>query len=149
MTTDLRTALVAAFPPAPITRDMIHAADASWARYEDRDVLPLLEGKSWLELAPNILERHEALLIHTGAALYQAILPAYLLRLIEREHATIGAFHVVSQLTRGDNSVARELFDTRVGTMTPAQRDVVRRAITILAQQPLLREVASDALRSW
>jgi len=148
-TTNLRAALIAAFPPAPITLETIHAPDASWARYEERDALELLAGKSWLELAPELLERHEALLVHTGSALYRAILPAYLLLLAERELATIVAFHVVGQLTRKDNSVDRELFAARVDPMTTAQRDVVRSAIEILDKQPLLHETASVALRSW
>jgi len=147
--TDLRAALIAVFPPAPITRETIHTADAGWARYEERDALALLEGKSWLELAPEILERHDALLVHTGGALYRAILPAYLQLLAEHEYSTILPFHVVSQLTRKDSNVDREVFDERVGPMTAEQRDVVRRAIAILAKQPLLREVASVALRSW
>ena len=146
---ELRAALIAAFPPLPITRATIHTADARWASYEERDALPLLEGKSWGELAPEILESHAALLVHAGGALYRAILPAYLLVLVEHEYSTILPFHVVSQLTRKDSNVDREIFDERVGPMTAEQRDVVRRAIAILAEQALLREVASVAIRSW
>jgi hypothetical protein len=80
---ELRDALIAAFPPPlPITREMTRTADARWAGYEERDDLPLIEGKSWVELAPEVLERHAALLIHAGSALYRAILPAYLLVLV-------------------------------------------------------------------
>ena len=146
---DLRAALIAAFPPTPIARETIHTADAGWARYEERDALALLEDKSWPEFAVEILERHEALLIHAGATLFRAILPAYLLRLVEHEYSTILPFHVVSQLTRKDSNVDREVFDERVGPMTADQRDVVRRAIVLLEKQLLLREVASTALRSW
>ncbi|HWU89827.1 MAG TPA: hypothetical protein VN253_21345 [Kofleriaceae bacterium] len=71
---ELRAALIAAFPPLPITRATIHTADARWADYEERDALPLIEGKSWVELAPEILERHAALLVYAGGALYRAIL---------------------------------------------------------------------------
>jgi len=146
---ELRTALIAAFPPLPITRVTIHTADARWARYEERDALPLIEGKSWVDLTPEILERHAALLVYAGGALYRAILPAYLLRLVEHEYSTSLPFHVVSQLTPKDSNVDREIFEERVGPMTAKQRDVVRRAIAIVAEQALLHEVASVAIRSW
>jgi hypothetical protein len=55
----------------------------------------------------------------------------------------------VSELTCTDSNVDREIFNERVGPMTAEQRDVVRRAIAIFAEQALLREVASVAIRSW
>ena len=146
---DLRAALIAAFPPAPITRETIHTADARWAGYDERAELVLIEGKSWSDLAPEILEHHAGLLIHAGGALYRAILPAYLLVLIEHESYTSLPFAVVSQLAREDSNVDREIFDQRVGPMTAEQRVVVRRAIEILARQTILRDVISAALRSW
>ena len=146
---DLRSDLIAAFPATRITPETIHAPDARWERYEERDALELIAGKTWLELSPEVLERHDALLIHTGSVLYRAILPAYLLFLAERELATIVAFHVLSQLTRQDNSVDRKLFPARVDPTTTGQRAVVRSAIELLAKQRLLHECASDALRSW
>jgi hypothetical protein len=146
---DVRAALIAAFPPAPITRETIHTADARWAGYDERAELVLLEGKSWPELAPEILEHHAGLLIHAGGELYRAILPAYLLVLVEHEYRTSLPFAVVSQLARKDSNVDREIFDERVGPMTAEQRAVVRRAIAILARQATLRDVTSAALRSW
>jgi hypothetical protein len=146
---DLRAALIAAFPPAPITRETIHTADARWAGYDERAELVLIEGKSWPDLAPEILEHHAGLLIRAGGALYRAILPAYLLVLIEHESYTSLPFAVVSQLAREDSNVDREIFDQRVGPMTAEQRVVVRRAIEILARQTILRDVISAALRSW
>lgn len=146
---ELRAALIAAFPPAPITRATIHTADARWTGYEERDELALLEGNTWNELAPETLERHPALLVHAGGELFRAVLPAYLRLLAEREDATILPFHVVSQLTRKDSTIDREIFDERVGPMTAEQRDVVRRTLAMLAEQPVLREVASVALRTW
>lgn len=84
-----------------------------------------------------------------GGALYRAILPAYLLVLVEHEYHTSLPFAVVSQLARKDSNVDREIFDERVGPMTAEQRAVVRRAIAILARQATLRDVISAALRSW
>jgi hypothetical protein len=146
---ELRAALTAAFPPMPITRATIHTADARWAGYEECDALSLIEGKSWIELAPEILESHAALLVYAGGALYRAILPAYLLVIVEHEYSTSLPFHVVSELTCTDSNVDREIFNERVGPMTAEQRDVVRRAIAMFAEQPLLCEVASVAIRSW
>jgi hypothetical protein len=149
MNPELHAALLAAFPPSPIARATIHTTDARWAGYEERDALPLIEGKSWVDLTPELLERHAALLVHTGGALYRAILPAYLLQLVEHEYSTSLPFHVMSQLTRKDSNVDREIFEERVGPMTAKQRDVVRRAIAIVAEQALLHEVAAVAIRSW
>lgn len=147
---DLRAVLTAVFPPAPITREMIFSADARWDGYEERGELGLLEGKSWTELAPAVLEKHAGLLVHTGAALYRAILPAYLALLAEGEYATILPFHVVSQLTHiRESNLDRQIFEERVGPMSAEQRAAVARTLAVLAKQPPLRDVASDALRSW
>lgn len=146
---ELRAALIAAFPPLAITRATIHTADARWADYEERDALPLIEGKSWVELDPEILERHAALLVHAGGALYRAVLPAYLLVIVEHEYSISLPFHVARQLACTDSNIDREIFNERVGPMTVEQRDVVRRAIAMFAEQPLLREVGSVAIRSW
>ncbi|MEO8840998.1 MAG: hypothetical protein ABI704_05465 [Kofleriaceae bacterium] len=141
--------MIAAFPPAPITFATIQPADARWARYEERDDLALVEATSWLEIAPNVLEQHAALLVYAGGELFRAILPAYLLLLVEHEYATSLAFAVANQLARKDSPFAQEIFEERVGPMTSEQRDVVRGAIAILAEQRLLRDAFSDALRSW
>jgi hypothetical protein len=147
---ELRAALLAAFPPTPISHETVHAADARWAGYDERDQLSLLEGESWNELTPDVLERHAGLLVHTGNALYRAILPAYLLLLAEGDYATILPFHVVSQLTCNQGSkLEGEIFEERVGSLSAEQRAVVRRALTAIAKQTLLHDVASTAIRSW
>lgn len=147
--TELRTALIAAFPPVPITRAMIDTPDARWSGYEERDDLARLEGKAWTELEPELLERHGTLLVHTGGALYRAILPAYLLLLAEHELHTALPFHVAGQVTRGDHRIEQEIFDERVGPMTAEQRAVVRRAIALLAKHALMKDVMKVAFRSW
>jgi hypothetical protein len=146
---ELRAALIAAFPPTPITQATIHTPDARWAGYDERDELSRIETTSWLAVAPEVLEHHAALLVHAGAALYRAILPAYLLLLVENEYSTALPFHVATQLSRKDSSVDRDIFDERVAPMTAEQRDIVRSAIAIIARQPLLHDVMSLAIRSW
>jgi hypothetical protein len=140
---ELRAALLAAFPPTPISHETVHAADARWAGYDERDQLSLLEGESWNELTPDVLERHAGLLVHTGNA-------PYLLLLAEGDYATILPFHVVSQLTCNQGSkLEGEIFEERVGSLSAEQRAVVRRALTAIAKQTLLHDVASTAIRSW
>ena len=124
-----------------------------WTRsprgYEARDELPLLEGRSWSELEPKLLERHATLLVHAVGALYRAILPGYVLLVAEHELQTALPFHVAGQLTRGDHAIEQQIFDERVGPMTAEQRAVVRHAIVFLAKQALMRDVMKAALRSW
>jgi hypothetical protein len=147
--TELHAGLIAAFPPTPITRAEIETPDARWAGYEERDDLPLLEGKAWTELEPQVLERHGALLTHAGGTLYRAILPAYLWLLAEREYHTALPFHVAAQVTRSDSAIDQEIFDERVGPMTAEQRAIVRRAIALLARRTPMQEAMSVALRNW
>lgn len=135
---EIRAAMLAAFPPAPITLAMIQPADARWDRYEERDHLPLLQATSWLEIAPDALEKHAALLVYAGGELFRAVLPAYLLLLVESEYTTSLPFAVANQLARKESPFAQEIFEERVGPMTAQQRDVVRGVIATLAEQRLL-----------
>jgi hypothetical protein len=153
---ELRVALVTAFPPTPIARETIYTADAGWNDYTPRDDLSLLEGKSWVDLTPEILERHATLLTHAGGALYRAILPAFLLQLVEQaECHSVLRYTVVGQLTHMEYSdFARAVFLERISPMTVEQRDVVRSALAIVAEQeqeqlPELAFFAAAALRSW
>ena len=146
----LRAALVAAFRPTPITHALMHASDARWRDYEARDHLSVLEGASWDQLTPDILERHAGLLVHAGGELARAILPAYLQLLAEGDYATMLPFLVISQVTRDvDSAFNREIFETRFGPLSTDQRAVVRRSLTAIAMQPVLYDVATTALRSW
>lgn len=151
MTADhLRAALNAAFPATPITHAMVHASDARWSDYGEREQLSELEGVAWNDLAPEVLERHAGLLVHAGNELYRAILPAYLALLAGSEHATMLPFLVIGQVTRDERSAFNgERFEARVGPLSTEQRAAVRRALTDIAIQPALREAATTALSSW
>ena len=142
-----RDALIAAFPPAPIARATIDAG--RWEPYSRRDELPLFEDRSWLELEPSLLERHQALLTYAGDELYRALLPAYLLFLIEIDDPGAVPFHVAGQLSRHDDRVDQQIFDERTRPMTSAQRTVVRRVIEHLATRASMHEPMTVALRSW
>lgn len=145
-----RAALTAAFPATPITHAMIHASDARWRDYDEREQLSQLEGVSWTELSPEVLERHAGLLVHAGDELYRVVLPAYLALLAESEHATMLPFLVIGQVTRDERSTFNsDMFETRVGPLSTKQRAAVRRALTEIAIQPALREAATTALSSW
>ena len=101
--------------------------------------------------AAKTLERHAGVLVHAGNELYRALLPAYLQLLAGDHHyATMLPFLLIGQITKdGTSAYQRELFETRVGPLSTEQRAVVRRALTVIAIQPVLRDVATAALRSW
>ncbi len=148
---DLLAALVAAFPPTTITHAMVHASDARWIDYEEREHLSQLEGACWNELTTETLERHASLLVHAGNELYRAILAAYLQLLAgEHHYATMLPFVVLGEVTKnGSSAYQSELFETRVGPLSTEQRAVVRRALTAIAMQPVLHDAATAALRAW
>lgn len=59
-------------------------------------------------------------------------------------------FLVLGQITSNERSAFdREIFEARVGPLSTEQRAVVRRALTAIAMQPVLRNAATAALRSW
>lgn len=146
---ELRSALVAAFPATALDRAAIGVATSQWDGYEERDALSLLEDKTWVELAPADIERHAALLVYASPALYRAVLPAYLLRIAEQAYATSLPFGVLGQLVRKGGAFEQAIFDERVGPMTAKQRRVVLAGISMVAEQELLREAATQALSSW
>jgi hypothetical protein len=145
----VRAALIAAFPPAPLTPELIHAPDARWVGYEEREALTEFEGRTWTELPQEVLERHGALLIHAGGEFFARVLPAYLVLLAEHEIHTALPFHVASQVSRNEHEIRQQIFDERVGPMTAEQRAAVRNAIAFLATRAPMEESMSVALRNW
>jgi hypothetical protein len=150
MNGDLSAALVAAFPPIPITHAVIHAGDARWTDYDARERLPELEAASWRELDAPTLERHAGVLVHAGNELYRAILPAYLQLVANGDYASMLPFLVIGQVTRDGNSAFNsERFATRIAPLSTEQRAAVRSALTAIATQPLLHDAATTAIGSW
>lgn len=150
MIENLEDALSSAFPPVTIDRAMIDEPTAIWDVYEDYADLAAFEGKTWRELAPELLYKHSALLLWAGDALWRAILPGYLWYLLhERTLFNDLPFQVASQLTRKDDPEYHPKFDRRIAGLSREQRAAIRDVLTLLATVSPLEEAMSRALASW
>jgi hypothetical protein len=146
----LEDALSSAFPPITIDRAMIDEPTAIWEVYEDYADLAAFEGKTWRELAPELLYKHSALLPWAGDAFWRAILPSYLWYLLhERTLFNDLPFQVASQLTRKDDPEYHPKFDRRISGLSREQRAAIRDVLTLLATVSPLEEAMSRALASW
>ena len=146
----LEDALSSAFPPITIDRAMIDEPTAIWDVYEDYADLAAFEGKTWRELAPELLYKHSALLLWAGDAFWRAILPSYLWYLLhERTLFNDLPFQVASQLTRKDDPEYHPKFDRRISGLSREQRAAIRDVLTLLATVSPLEEAMSRALASW
>jgi hypothetical protein len=82
----------------PIDRAIIDEPAALWHVYDDYAELAAFEGKTWRELAPELLYKHSMLLVFAGDDLWRATLPGYLWYLIhERTQFNALPFQVASQ----------------------------------------------------
>ena len=146
----LEDALTSAFPLVTIDRAMIDEPTALWHVYDDYPDLALFEGKTWRELAPDLLYKHPMLLVFAGDALWCATLPGYLWYLLhERTQFNALPFQVASQLTRKDDPDSHPRFDRRIALLSPAQRVTIRDVLAFLATVSPLEEVMSRALITW
>lgn len=146
----LEQALASAFPPIVIDRAMIDESTAIWDYYEDYADLVAFEGKTWPELAPELLYKHSALLLWAGDAFWWALLPGYLWYLLhERTLFNDLPFQVASQLTRKDDPDSHPRFDRRIALLSDAQRAAIRDVLALLATVSPLEETMSRALASW
>jgi hypothetical protein len=115
--------------------------------YDDYAERAAFEGKTWRELAPELLYKHPMLLVFAGDTLWHATLPGYLLH--ERTLFNALPFQVASQLTRKDDPDSHPRFDRRIALLSPEQRATIRDALTFLATVSPLEEVMSRALATW
>jgi hypothetical protein len=147
---DLEKALVSAFPPVVIGRAMIDESTANWDVYDDYAELTAFEGKTWRDLAPELLYRHSTLPVFAGDSLWHATLPGYLWYLLhERTLFNELPFQLASQLTRKDDPDSHPRFDRRLAAFSPAQRTTVRDVLALLATVSPLEETMSRALATW
>jgi hypothetical protein len=146
----LEQALASAFPPITIDRAMIEESTAVWDFYQDYADLAAFEGKTWRELAPELLYKHSALLLWAGDAFWRAILPGYLWYLLhERTLFNDLPFQVASQLTHKDDPEYHPKFDRRVAGLSGEQRAAIRDVLTLLATVSPLEETMSRAFATW
>lgn len=141
----LRAALIAAFPAEPLARDLLDEP----TNYEERAELAPLAGRTWRDIEPGFLVRHASLLVYASAAQYRALLPAYLLYLLDHDAFNEVPFQVARQLTRKDDPVDQQIFDRRIAGLGTDQRGVVRRVIAHLATKEPMQEAMSRAVPSW
>lgn len=148
--TDVRAALIAAFPPRPITLGMIDEPTSRWWNSDDGDAMkPWLEGRCWTELGKSFIEAFPEVMIYAGTETYGAVLPAYLGYLIDFEGFNHVPFVVAHQLTRQDDAVDQRIFDARIAPLTPEQRALVTQAIELLTTRPPMEDVMKLALKTW
>jgi hypothetical protein len=147
---ELETALEAAFPPVVIDRAMIDEPTAHWGVYDDFVDLTAFEGKTWRDLAPELLYKHSTLPVFAGDAMWRATLPGYLWYLLhERTLFNDLPWQVAGQLTRKDDPESHPRFDRRLAQLSPAQRMTIRDVLALLATVSPLEEVMSRALATW
>lgn len=146
----LEQALVSAFPPIMIDRAMLDEPTANWDAYEDHADLVAFEGKTWRDLAPELLYRHSMLPVFAGDALWRATLPSYLWYVLhERTLFNDLPFQLASQLTRKSDPDSHPRFDRRIAPFSPRQRATIRDVLALLAMVPPLEETMSRALATW
>jgi hypothetical protein len=147
---ELAEALVSAFPPVVIDRAMIDDPTANWDVYEDYADLAAFEGKTWRELAPELLYKHSALLLWVGDVLWRAILPGYLWYLLhERTLFNDLPWQVAGELTRSDDPAARLKFDRRTAPLSGEQRAVIRDVVAHLSTVRPMEQPMTRALATW
>ncbi len=146
----LEQALASAFPPITIDRAMIDEPTAVWDFYEDYADLAAFEGKTWRELAPELLYKHSMLPVFAGDALWRATLPGYLWYVLhERTLFNELPFQLASQLTRKDDPDSHPRFDRRIAPFSDAQRAAIRDVLAVLATVSPLEETMSRAFATW
>lgn len=146
---DLEAALIAAFPPVTIDREMIDEPTANWTVYDDRADLAALESKTWRDCV-DVLVRHPTLPVYAGDALWRATLPGYLQHLLrERQHFDDLPFQLARQLTRPTDPDGQPKFERRIAPLSAAQRAVIRDVLALLANVPPMDEAMGRALTTW
>jgi hypothetical protein len=146
---ELCSSLFKAFPRTPITRAAIDDPEAIWDVYDERADLASVVGKTWDEIEPASIVRHDVLLIYAADELYRLMLPAYLHYLLRNEAYNEVPFHVAGQLTRKNDPAGHARFEARVGSLTNEQRSVVREMIVHLSQVEPMQAVMRVALSAW
>jgi len=130
----LVTAVWAAFPARLLDEALFAEPNPGWRAYLDGAAFEAaVVGRSWPELDRRLLERHHDVLGHAGPALFVAVLPAYLVALIETsEPYQALPLYLLGALTRRDEPRRRREFDQRVAGLADGQRALVARVLEAL-----------------
>lgn len=146
---ELRAALVKAFPPQTITKDIMKDCQGAWEEYDNvlQFESSVLNG-SWQSLDKEFLELHENALIYLGDTAFRALLPAYLAYLIDHDDYGGIQYSVATVLTWKDDPLQLKTFKRRIKELTDSQRTVIKNILTYLAQGDR-KDIMTAALESY
>ena len=132
---ELRAALVTAFPPKTITKDIIKDCQGAWEEYDNTSHFEFnVVNKTWQSLDKNFLGLHENALIYLGETAFRALQPAYLLYLIDNDDYGGIQYCVATVLTQKDDPLQLKTFKQRIKELTDLQQTVVKNILLYLAQ---------------
>lgn len=147
---DVLSALTDAFPPHPLDPSQ---AKRAWAGgYLDVVTFRAgLEGRRWDELDRAFLEFHGETMHFLRPPAFAELLPAYLVAVLQHEERLdmLPTF-VLSALTPPvDGSELQPHYAANVASLTPAQRQVVARALDWLRTHAVSEDVRVAAAQAW
>jgi len=129
---------------------MLEEASGRWWNYKAADALRShVEGRVWTDLDAPFVEAHASALISAGTATYVALLPAYLVYLLEHDAYNEVPFFVAGELTRTDDPVDERIFAARLAALGAEQRSIVRKVIELLTMRAPMERAMRAALATW
>lgn len=148
---ELRAALIETFPARPLVRELLQEPSSRWQNYDRGDAAVVqLEGRVWTALDRSFIEAFPELLIFAGNECFGAVLPAYLVYLLELDGYGEPLYAIANQLTRKDDDpVDQRIFDARVAAMSERQRAIVTKIVEHLAGRPSMTSVMTPVLATW
>ena len=103
---------------------------------------------TWQSLDKDFLEFHENALIYLGDTAFSALLPAYLLYLIDNDDYGGIQYCVAIVLTQKDDPLQLKTFKQRIKELTDLQQTVVKNILVYLAQGHR-KNIMTTALESY
>ena len=147
---ELRAALLEVFPPEPIAAEVLANPGEGWQAHESSQAFEAgVVGQAWDGLSAEFLAAHPDALIFLGDAAFIAVVPAYLLYLVENEAYNEVPFAVGVVLTRKPDPLQQATFDSRISRLTDRQRGVVKRIIQALIPCAPMEDVMAEAFGSY
>jgi len=132
---ELRAELINAFPPQVITKEIMKDRQGAWEEYDNTSHFEsVVINGTWQTLDKDFLELHDNSLVYLGDTAFRALLPAYLLYLIDNDDYSGVQYSVAIVLTKKDNPLQLKTFKQRINELSEAQRTVVKDILGYLAQ---------------
>jgi hypothetical protein len=128
---DLQQQIADAFPPTKLVASTFAGPHDVWTSYPERNEFEAAtDGRTWGDLDGAFVEAHFMALGWMTPSLFAALLPAYLLALVEGQSQNELPDFVLSQLTRREGHEAA--YDARVAQLTEQQRAAVAAVLETL-----------------